>query len=100
MRALRRTETTGELQVLLIKYLDEMLLNGSLLHEASYAVAAIIDAHPGMATMATLPRVKKALRGFKKLRPPRSRSPICKEIMCGLVADLTQGSLGSASSSP
>ena len=81
-------EDTNELQVLLIRYLDEMLLNGAPLHEATYAVAAVIDAHPGLGTMASLPRVKKALRGFKKLRPPRSRAPICKEIMCGLTADL------------
>ena len=83
-------ETTAELQVLLVKYLDVMLASDLPLHDASLAVAAVVDAHPGMATMATLPRVKKALRGFRKVRPPRSRAPICKEIMCGLAAAIMQ----------
>jgi hypothetical protein len=65
-----------------------MLQKGEPLHVAQYAIAAIIDPLPGVATMNNLPRARKALRGFRKARPPRSRAPICKEIMCGLVAHL------------
>ncbi len=53
-----------------------------------YAVAAIIDSLPGVATMNELPRVTKALRGCRRAMPPRWKAPVCKEIMCGRAAQL------------
>eukprot|EP00972_Heterocapsa_arctica_P072593 10717567-Heterocapsa_arctica.AAC.1 len=40
---------------------------------------------PLIPALAALPRVKRALRGYRKARPARSRAPIAKEIMAASV---------------
>ena len=49
------------------------------------AVAAVIAASLGV-DRRKLPRTIRALRGFRKWRPPRSRPPILEEVMVGIVA--------------
>ncbi len=74
----------SELQELFVKYLDEMLEVGNALHVAQCAVAPIVNHLPSVGSTSDLPVVKQTLRGYRKAKPPRSRAPICKEIMAGI----------------
>jgi integrase len=79
---------TAALEISILDYLDVLMEAGEPLHAAQYAVASIIDALPLVSATSQLPRVKKALRGYRKAKPPRSRAPIGREIMAGIAQQL------------
>ena len=71
----------------LVDYLDTLLMDGCPSGDGEKAVAAVIAASPGVDRRKLL-RTIRALRGFRKRRPPRSRLPILEEVMAGIVAFL------------
>ena len=54
------------------------------------AVAAIRHWHVALTSPLTLPRVHKALRGFRKVRPSMSRAPWPRELLAAQVELLVQ----------
>ena len=67
---------------LLMDFLDHLLATGSAAHVGETTVAAVRDELP-WATGLPLPRVRRALVGFRKAHPPRSRAPLALEIVGG-----------------
>jgi len=76
-----------DLDTNLVDYLDTLLADGYPSGDGEKAVAAVIAATPGT-DRRQLPRTTRALKGFRKKRPPRSRLPIPEEVMAGIVAFL------------
>lgn len=74
-----------ELEALLLKYIDKLYIQGAPAHEAELAVAAVKDRLPQLTSSCTFARVRRALSGFRKCRPHRSRAPVPKEIVGGLI---------------
>ena len=68
----------AQLQISLIDYLDAVLEDGGSRSTAEYAVAAVRSTFPIYSGKAGLPmpRVDRALRGFRRVTPARSRFPM------------------------
>lgn len=84
---LQAADLPGDLESieeLLLEYFDVLLERQAPAHEAECAVAAIVDRFPVIPNAAAMPRVRRALKGYRRARPPRSRAPIAKEIMAAL----------------
>ena len=69
----------------LLGFLGHFLEEGAALYKAEIAIASVADAMPELGMLASRPRLRRALRGFRKQRPPRSRAPVAKEIMAAIV---------------
>ena len=69
----------------LLGFLDHLLEEGAALHKAEIAIASVADAMPELGMLASRPRLRRALRGFRKQRPPRLRAPVAKEITAAIV---------------
>ena len=69
----------------LLGFLDHLLEEGSALYKAEISIASVADAVPELGMLASRLRLRRALRGFRKQRPPRSRAPVAKEIMAAIV---------------
>lgn len=82
----RQTMTWTQLDRHLSNYLEELYLEGEDLSRANYVTAAVIFHVPGTKGLAALPRAQQAMKGWRKLCPPRSRMPIPYEAIC-LVAN-------------
>ncbi|CAK0818286.1 unnamed protein product, partial [Prorocentrum cordatum] len=78
----------NELQIRLLEALDHLLGADGTKGDADTLVAAVKDHFPFAVGSGTLPRVTRALRGFGKKRPPRSRAPAPKELMAAAVSML------------
>ena len=73
------------IEMCLLGFLDHLLEEGAALYKAEIAIASVADAMPELGMLASRPRLRRALRGFRKQRPPRSRAPVAKEIMAAIV---------------
>ena len=69
----------------LLGFLDHLLEKGSAVYKAEIAIASVADAMPELGMLASRPRLRRAPRGLRKQRPPRSRAPVAKEIMAAIV---------------
>ena len=70
--------------------MDHLLQEELPAHRAELTVAAVADALPVLAALPKETRIRRALRGFRKARPPRSRAPIAKELMAAAANILIQ----------
>ena len=77
-------EDAEEFVVQMLKHLDFLLADGSPLGDAEKTVAAARNARPALADE-DMKRIRKALAGYRKAKPPRSRPPLAPEIMAGIV---------------
>ena len=71
----------------MLRYMDFLLEAGHPAHKATTALAAIRDAE-AFASDWTFPRAKKALRGYNKQRPPKSRAPLAAELMAFIASGM------------
>lgn len=65
-------------------YLNSMFKQGLELGEGSKTLAAVIDAYPGCGPKHMLPRARRALQGWLKQDPQRTRPPIPWALVAGL----------------
>ena len=79
--------SVANLEEKLVEYMDDMMLKGRTAQEAEKVVAAVLHFNAAV-SRAMVPRVTKALRGFRKHSPPKSRVPMPEEIMAGVCAVL------------
>jgi integrase len=86
LRRIAMPRSTAELEVTLLRYLDEMLDNDLPANEGEKSVAAVKDAFPFATGPMSMPRVRRALCGFRKAKPPRSRPPFPKELVAGVIS--------------
>ncbi|CAK0837412.1 unnamed protein product [Prorocentrum cordatum] len=80
--------TASALSNLLLDYLDVLLEEGNEYGDAEKVVAAVKHHMFSVPGVNVMPRVTRALKGFRKKRPPRSRAPIPRLVMAGLVTVL------------
>ena len=83
----RSLEADGPTQVMrLLDYLDGMMANRFPVGDAEKVVAAFRFANPGLAPprLRLGLRLTRALGGYRKAMPPRSRMGITEEVMAGL----------------
>lgn len=83
-RLVESTEPDGLVRQIL-GFLDVLLAEGSLAHEGEKASAAIRHFRPMVEAAQTKSRLQKALRGFRKLRPAKSRPPLPRCVVAGIV---------------
>lgn len=84
----RSVATPSSLEESLLDFTGVLCDRGCPANDAELHLAAARYALPLVATGWPFARMKKALAGFRKARPPRSRPPIPHEVMCGLVEAL------------
>ena len=65
---------------LLLDYLDVLLEEGNEHGDAEKVVAAVKHHMFSVPGASAMPRVTRALKGFRKARPPRSRAPIPRAV--------------------
>ena len=65
---------------LLLDYLDVLLEEGNECGDAEKVVAAVKHHMFSVPGASAMPRVTRALKGFRKARPPRSRAPIPRAV--------------------
>lgn len=80
-----RSLTLPLVEETLLDFLDVLLADRARLDQAENAVSAAVHFIPGL-TRPEMKRVKKALKGFRKLRPSHSRVPLPEEIAMGMAA--------------
>ena len=70
----------------LLEYLNQMWILERSLGEAEFTVASTRHFLPGLASSRAvpMPRVERALKGFRRTRPTRSRHPLPLEVMAGI----------------
>ena len=81
-----------ETELMLLEYLDMFFLDGATIEEAQKAIAAWqwYQPHVGPRANEPLPRVSRALQGWRKLAPPVTRPPMPAIFMALLVQTLVQ----------
>ena len=67
-------------------YLDELYNDNEPSHVADQTVAAVKETISFV--LGPMPRAKRALAGFRKARPPRSRAPLALELMAAIAMRL------------
>ena len=67
-------------------YLDILFLENRSANEGEKVVAAVEFHH--LELKGKMPRSKRALKGWRKEMPPRSRLPMPAILMCGIAMDL------------
>lgn len=82
-----RSTADSEVELALVDYFDVLVSQGWGAHRAETLVAALIAQRPWLANQ-RLERVRRSLRGFRKLVPPVSRYPLAKPIVAGLICQL------------
>ena len=70
-------------------YFDWLYFSGSMAHEAEKAKAAVLHYTPSLSAVVDLPRMTRALQGFRKVSPGSSRFPLPWEILGALVGWLS-----------
>ena len=70
----------------LLEYLNQIWILDRSLGEAELTVASARHLLPGLASSRAvpMPRVERALKGFRRTRPTRSRHPLPLEVMAGI----------------
>ena len=68
-------------------FLDVLRMQGEHSSVAEKAVAGLLYFRPRL-SRDMLPRTRRALRGYRKVRPPMSRLPLVDDLVCGLVVTL------------
>jgi len=74
------------LELALLDLMDNMLDEDLPAHEAEKVVAAVKDGLPFASGPHSMPRVRRALAGYRKAKPARSRAPLCAELVAGICA--------------
>lgn len=72
----------SQLDSLVHEYLEEKYRDGEDLSVASYITAAVMFHVPRCKAMQGLPKSQQALKGWRRLCPPRSRMPVPYEVVC------------------
>ena len=78
-----RVHSLATVEVNVVDYLDYLGLVGAALGEMETSAAAILHFTPG-ACRTHLKRIGRALAGWKKGKPPRSRLPLAEELVASL----------------
>ncbi|CAK0892598.1 unnamed protein product, partial [Prorocentrum cordatum] len=81
-------EDLDELEVQVLSMLDTFLDAGCTKADADFLVAPVKDALPKATGPRTLPRVQRALKGYAKKSPPRSRAPVPLEVAAAAISGL------------
>ena len=83
-----RSVHVKDLALTLLDFIDALLEAKRPVHEADMVVAAVRARYPSVlvSNSEVQQRVRRALRGFGKKRPRRSRLPIPETVMAGIVA--------------
>ena len=79
-----RNESDATIEANLLDYLDEMMADSIPLTQAEKTVAAALY-HRAVDPLPQRPRLKRALKGYRKRLPPRSRNPLPKPIKSAIV---------------
>ena len=74
-----------ELEQQTLNVLDDMLAKNRPVYEAELLVAALQDGFPEISQKLEQRRVRRALKGYRKQMPPKSRAPIAKEIAAAII---------------
>jgi len=82
-----RSHTLRSAEVNIVDYLDVLLQRNANYGELEKSTAAVIFFTPGAAKH-DMPRVRRALNGCLKAKPPRSRLPLPDEVIYGLAGIL------------
>ena len=80
-----------QLDASLCDYFDSLYFSGSMSHEAEKAKAAAMHYVPTLIASMDLPRMTRALQGFRKIAPGSSRYPLPWGILGALLGWLTSG---------
>ena len=83
----KRTDSAKHLELNLVDFFDLKLAEGRPVGECEKVMAAVVHARPGLEA-AALPRVRRALRGYRKLVPAKSRYPLAECLVSGLCSVL------------
>lgn len=88
---LRPPRTPAEFEGMMLLYIDCPFEAGGMAHDAELASAAARDRWPGIVARYLFLRIRRALAGFRKQRPPRSRPPLPKEILASIAKSSSSG---------
>jgi integrase len=87
-----KMETAAQTDATTASYLEHLYMDGEDTSMGNYVVAALCFHRPELKGNQDLPKTMQALRGWRKLSPPRSRMPIPYEVVALLATRaLTQG---------
>ena len=86
-RRARRSLCLESLDTTLVDYLDLLFHLGKESHDGDKVVAAAVFFIPAVVRK-DLVRTQRALKGFRKRRPPLSRLPLVEDVVCGICACL------------
>jgi len=81
-------EDINELELQVLSMLDMFLDAGCTKSDADFLVASVKDALPRATGPRTLPRVQRALKGYAKKLPPKSRAPVPREVAAAAISGL------------
>ncbi len=70
-------------------YFDYLYFSGAQAHEAEKSKAALVHCLPDLNIQTSLPRMLRALNGFRKLSPGSSRFPLPWEVLGAMIGWLT-----------
>ena len=80
--------TDAELDPFLVTYMNSLYLAGERSHQGTIVVAAV--AHVRGLSSVCLSRANRALKGWKKIDPPKARSPIPMIFWALIITELYQ----------
>jgi hypothetical protein len=69
-------------------FLNNLFELGFDLQDGSKTLAAIVDSHPEFSSKSQLPRTRRALQGWGKLEPQRTRPPLPWGLVCAMVIQM------------
>ena len=71
---------------LLVMYLEDLFFQGNMPNRGDYVVASVMFNYPRLSkgTRSSLPQAWRALKGWRKVSPPRSRLPEVKPFWMGV----------------
>ena len=72
------------------RYVNSIFEAGFDLQDATKTLAAVIDSHCDFGHRDRLPRTRRALQGWAKVEPQRTRPPIPWSLVCLLVVTMVK----------
>ena len=84
----QRSLEPEDMEFTLLDYFDVLLDTGEVATSAEKALAAVMQFRPWVAEISQV-RVCRAMRGFRKARPARSRYPLSEAVVAAIACALT-----------
>ena len=84
-------DSDAEVDEALVKYFDRLFFGGEQAHKGERTLAAWMDQHPSLGRLGgrRLPRAWRALKGWRRLTPGRSRRPMPLCFWCAVAARMS-----------